>query len=253
MNVWGSIFINSGLALGALVSLTSLVLSKETSGWYILLIALLFTVEVFARPLAWLEVAVEVLLSISLYLILDDFNITQIGHFLFGASLIWLSGDLIFWRLIQGKRRYRPITLGAGYVLVAMSTFAIWGELSPGGATIYFSAYALFFALYAFSQKEPRLGYFATTYLALVVVKFCDVLNYEKWMFPLIVLAVLYYAAGYWLRRSPDNKGWENTYIQRTWVGRIDLVWSADPGWLGCVHSSGDHGDIVRGGSVRIA
>ena len=100
IKVWGNVLINSGLTLGALLSLTSLVLSKETSGWYIIVIALLFAVELFARPLAWLEVAVEILLSISLYLILQDFNAAT-SHFLFGASLIWLGGDLIFDHLIK--------------------------------------------------------------------------------------------------------------------------------------------------------
>ncbi len=213
MKGWGNVLINSGLALGALLSLTSLALFKETSGWYILLIALLFAVEIFARPLAWLEVAVEGLLSISLYLILDDFKISKIGHFLFGASLIWLGGDLIFGRLIQGKRTFRSITLGAGYVLVAMSTFAIWVDLDPVRSTIYLSLYAIFFTLNAYFQKEPLLGYLVTVFLTLTVLKFCDVLNYEKWIFPLIALAILYYAIGYWLRRNQNTKGWDETLL----------------------------------------
>jgi len=213
LKAWDNIFINSGLALGILLSLTSLALLKETSGWYIILIALLFGVELFARPLAWLEVAVEVLLSISLYLLLDDFNVSKIGHFLFGASLIWLGGDLIFGRLIQGERTYRPITLSAGYVLVAMSTFAIWVELDPVPSTIYFSLYAIFFALYAYFQKEPLLGYLVTASLTLTMIRFCDVLNYEKWIFPVIALAVVYYALGYWLRRNQDAKGWDKTLL----------------------------------------
>ena len=213
MNAWGDVLINSGLTLGALLSLISLGLFKETSGWYIILIALLFAVEVFARPLALLEVAVEVLLSISLYLILNDFHVSKIGHFLFGASLIWLGGDLICGRVVSGKRGYRPITLGAGYVLVGMSTFAVWAELNPIAATVYLSLYALFFALYAFFQKQPFLGYFVTAFLALTVIKFCDVLNYEKWIFPLIVLAVFYYVSGYRLRRNQNAKGWDETLL----------------------------------------
>ena len=127
--------INSGLALGALLSLTSLALFKETSGWYIILIALLFAVEIFARPLAWLEVAVEALLSISLYLILDDFNVTQIGHFLFGASLIWLGGDLIFGQLIQGKRITSNRSLSRLVIFWSLSgTFVLWDGIKPGCA-----------------------------------------------------------------------------------------------------------------------
>jgi hypothetical protein len=210
---WGNVLINSGLVLGVLLSLASLALFKETSGWYIMLVALLFVVELFARPLLWLEVIVEGLLSTSLYLILDDFNVTRIGHFLFGASLIWLGGDLIFGSLIQGKRTYAPITLVVGYLLVLSSTIILWNTVNPGSLTIYLSLYTLFFALNASLKKEPRLGYLAAAYLALVVFKFCDVINYEKWIFPLIALAVIYYASGYWLRRNPNAKGWDETLL----------------------------------------
>ena len=213
MNGWGNILINSGLALGALLSFASLALFKETSGWYIILIALLFALEVFARPLAWLEVAVEGLLSISLYLILDDFNVTQIGHFLFGASLIWLGGELIFGYFIQGKRIHEPITLVVGYGLVLSSTLILWNVVNPKLLTIYLSLYAIFFALFALLKKEARLGYLATAYLALVIIKFCDVINYEKQIFPLIALAVVYYISGYWLRRGQKGNGWNETLL----------------------------------------
>jgi hypothetical protein len=170
-------------------------------------------VEIFARPLAWLEVAVEALLSMALYLILDDFNVTQIGHFLFGASFISLGGDLIFGYLIQGKRTHEPITLAVGYLLVLSSTLILWEAGKPGLLTIYLSLYAIFFALAALLKKEPRLGYLATAYLALVIIKFCDVINYEKQIFPLIALAVLYYGSGYWLRRGQKAEGWDETLL----------------------------------------
>lgn len=205
---WGNVLINSGLALGALVSVAALLLSAPSSGWYIIIVAVLFTVEVFARPLAWLEVAVEVLMSISLYRILNDFNVTSIVHFLFGVSLIWLGGDLIFGRTIKEKRQHGPFTLVTGYVLVLMSTLVLWGELNPAPAAIYFALYAIFLALYAFLQQEPRLGYLAAPFLPMAMIKLYDVLNFEKWTFPLIALAVLYYALGFWLRRIQKAKGW---------------------------------------------
>jgi len=210
---WGHMFINSGLALGAFFSLLWLLLSKETSGWYILLVAFLFAVETFARPFAWFELAVEVLLSISLYLILDDFSVTRIGHFLFSTSLIWLGGDLIFGYLLKQKRSHRPITLGAGYGLVLMAVLVLWGESGPEVPAIYFALYAVFFAVYAILQREPRLGYLVTAFLPLALIKFCDVLNFEKWTFPLIVLAMFYYLSGYWLGRTPKAVGWDRTLL----------------------------------------
>ncbi|HMB22047.1 MAG TPA: hypothetical protein VKP08_04410, partial [Anaerolineales bacterium] len=111
MKAWGEVLVNSALALGVVLSLTALALSKETGGWYVIVVALLFIAEMFTRPLLWLEVIVETLLSLAFYLILDDFHSTSIVHFLFGASLIWLGGDLLFGKLIQVQRAHRPITL----------------------------------------------------------------------------------------------------------------------------------------------
>jgi hypothetical protein len=213
IKLWGNVLINSGLVLGALFSIGSLVLAKETSGWYILLIAFLYTVEIFARPLVWLELAVETLLSIALYLILDDLGGTHISHFLFGASLIWLGGDLVFGRLITRKRVYRPAVLLAGSLLVLMSTSTILGELDALAPTIYFAVYAAFFAMYALLLNKAQIGYIATAFLALTVFKFCDLLDLEKWIFPLILLALLYYAAGFWRRQHQATYGWDEVLL----------------------------------------
>ncbi|HLO13560.1 MAG TPA: hypothetical protein VK206_01935, partial [Anaerolineales bacterium] len=213
MKAWANVLIHSGLVLGALIALLSLVLTREASGWYILIITLLFVVETFARPFAWFELAVEILLSISLYQILNDFNVTGIEHFLFGVSLIWLGGDLIFHSFIKEKRIYRPIVWIAGYGFVFMSAFVLWDDLKPIAPTIYFFLHAFFFTIYASLQKEARLGYLATAFLALTVIKFCNVLNFEKWIFPLIALAILYYASGYRLRRNQKVVGWDQMLL----------------------------------------
>ena len=212
MKPWGHVLADSGLILGLIVSSVSLVLLKETSGWYIALIALLFTVEVFARPLAWLELLVEGLLTISLFLILRDFDITDIGPFLFGASLVWLGSDLIFGRLIQEKRPHKPVTQGTGFVLAFFASAVIWSQFEPVPAAIYYAIYSLFFAFYAFVRAEPDLGYFATGFLPLAVIQFCEALDFE-WIFPLIALALAYYATGFTARRSTRAVGWDQTLL----------------------------------------
>ena len=77
----------------------------------------------------------------------------------------------------------------------------------------YFIFYAAFFVFYAVSQRQPRLGYIATAFLPLAIIKFCDAVNLEKWIFPLIALAVLYYVTGYWLRRNQKANGWDSTLL----------------------------------------
>ncbi len=206
---WGIILINSGLGLGLLLCSGALVLSGEGAGWYMIVIALLFAAEVFARPLAWLEVIVEGLLSLSLFRILNDIpgaNVPQ--HFLFGVSLIWLGGDLLF-GLAVAKRAHRPITLGIGYLLLVGSTANLLSLVSAPTATMYLAAYALFFAIYAFVCREPVLGYFVTGYIPLATIKLWDFVNLEKWIFPLIIFAMIYYAIGFVLRRTEQAKGWD--------------------------------------------
>jgi hypothetical protein len=209
MKPWGVVLINSGLIVGALLSLTTLFVEKETAGWYIILIALLFAVEIFARPFAWLELAVEVLLSLALFRILYDFNPPHLfEHILFGVSLIWLSGDLFFSRIVE-KRIHRPLTIGVGYLFVAVATIAWFTVFDSYIPVVYYLIYAVFFAVYAILQREPRLGYFVTGFIPFAVVKLCIEVNFEKWIFPLILIAVVYYLIGFLLRKNRSANGWE--------------------------------------------
>jgi len=213
IKAWGPVLINSGLVLGALLSLTALALQKETAGWYMILIAAVFAVETFARPLAWLEVGVEILLSLALFRILVDFNPPNaLEHVLFGVSLIWLGGDLIFSRLVE-KRIHRPLTIGVGYLFVLASTIALFTGLHNYIPVTYYLIYAAFFVLYAFLQREPLLGYFTAAFIPLAVFKLYEVLKLEKWMFPFIAIAVIYYILGFVLRQTQKAKAWDITML----------------------------------------
>ncbi|HEX2996229.1 MAG TPA: hypothetical protein VHP14_15495, partial [Anaerolineales bacterium] len=70
-----------------------------------------------------------------------------------------------------------------------------------------------FFAAYAYLQREARLGYLATAFLPLATIKLCDVLDFDKWIFPLIALAVFYYLFGNGLRQNPKAEGWDQTFL----------------------------------------
>lgn len=210
---WAPVLINSALILGALLSPTAILLEKEAAGWFILLIAALFLVEIFARPLAWLEPAVESLLSLALYWFLVDLAISQpLEHFLFGTSLLWLGGDLLFSRLVE-KRIHRPVTLGIGYLLLLASAAALFIASNASLASLYFALYALFFGIYAYSEREPRLGYFVTAFLPLAVIRASQAADFQKWIFPLIVLAALYYVLGAALRFVKHPSGWDKTLL----------------------------------------
>jgi hypothetical protein len=209
----GTVFVNASLGLAAILSLVSVGLSKETAGWYVIVLAVLFAVDVFARPLVWLEVIFELLLSLALYMILDDFNPAySLAHFLFGASLIWLGGDLLFSRFVE-KRSHRPITLGIGYLLLVTSSVNLLATYNGITSIVYFALYAIFFAIYAYTQREPNLGYFVTAFIPLAVIKLYEFQDLEKWIFPLIILAVIYYAVGFALRRNGQAREWDTTLL----------------------------------------
>jgi hypothetical protein len=120
---------------------------------------------------------------------------------------------LLFKHFVKGKRVHRPIILVGGYFFVFMTTLMLLSETNLFTPTIYFFLYTVFFAIYAFLQSEPRLGYIATAFLSLAVVKFCNALNFDKWIFPLIALALLYYVLGYLLRRNRKADGWRETLL----------------------------------------
>lgn len=210
---WGSVLLNSGLILGALISILAIAVEKQSSGWYMILIAVIFALEIFARPFAWLEMAVEFLLSLALLRILLDFNPAHVlEHSLFGTTLIWLGGDLIFSRLLD-QRVYRLIPIGIGFGLLAGTTFFLFQSGSNALALTYYLIYAAFFVVYTLSQHEPRLGYVTTTFGLLALLQWIDLMNIERWAFPLIGLSVLYYLPGFVFRYMNIAKGWDTTLL----------------------------------------
>jgi hypothetical protein len=77
----------------------------------------------------------------------------------------------------------------------------------------YYLIYAAFFAAYALLQHEPRLGYFTAAFIPLALYKLYEVLHLEKWMFPFIAVAVIYYVIGFVLRQIQKAKGWDITLL----------------------------------------
>mgnify|MGYP006159443523 CR=1 FL=1 len=118
-----------------------------------------------------------------------------------------------FGRLIREKRLHKPVTQGAGFALAFFASAVIWGQFEPVSAAIYYSIYSLFFAFYAFVRGESDLGYFATGFLPLALIQFCAALNFEKWIFSLIAVALLYYVAGFTIRRSGKADGWDRMLL----------------------------------------
>ncbi|RJP55083.1 MAG: hypothetical protein C4583_01185 [Anaerolineaceae bacterium] len=209
---WGAMLVISGLALGGLVSALALTARKETGGWYALVIAALFLVEMFTRKNGWLEIFAESILSIALILILNDFNVCEISPYIFGLSLLWLVCDAVFKLTFQSRKLEFAAKIIGGALTVAAAVF-LTAELASRVSVIYFGIYAVFFAIYAWLNKNPLIGYVSTFFLALTVYFGLEAANINEWIFPQIALATVYYAAGFTLRRADKTKGWDSMLL----------------------------------------
>lgn len=199
---WSAMSINSGLALGAIVSIVALFTLKATGGWYALVIAALFAIEMFTRRNGYLESFVEALPSFGLILILNDFKIHQVTYYLFGASLIWLGCDLLL-HLTYKNRQLQNIArvLGGILTLAAITVFAI-GEVASGATAICLAVYAAFFAAYAWTYRQPRLGYLSTASAAAMVFFALGHFHVDAWLPIFTGLAAAYYLAGFFIRKE---------------------------------------------------
>ncbi len=92
---WGGMLRNSALTLGTMISLTALLLTKENSGWYVLLMGILFFAEMYLYKNGLLEAGAPALFTLGLYLILRDFNIVRVSYQLLAYSSIWILADLL--------------------------------------------------------------------------------------------------------------------------------------------------------------
>ena len=114
--VWSAMLINSGLALGTLLSLAAVFALKDTGGWYALIVAALFAIEMFTRRNGYLELFVEAILSLALIIILNDFNVRTLTYYLFGGSFLWFGCDVVL-HLTYKNRPLQLIVRVAGGLL----------------------------------------------------------------------------------------------------------------------------------------
>ena len=202
---WGAMFIVSGLGLGALISIIALFVLEPTSGWYALVIAGLFVIEMFTRRNGYLELFPESLVSIALILILNDFKVHEIAYYVFGISLVWLVSDSIL-KLTLKERTLHYITwLACGALTVAAVGTIIVTAIASLSAAICFAVYAAFFAAYAWIHKMPVLGYLSTASAAVTMFYALDHFNIETWLPIFTGMALVYYFAGFLIRKRTTS------------------------------------------------
>ncbi|MCC6260334.1 MAG: hypothetical protein IT311_05670 [Anaerolineales bacterium] len=209
---WSLMLRNSALVLGALISLTSLALLKETSGWYVLIIGLLFVAEMILRKNGYFELGGPVFFSLGVFLILHDFNVTQVTTHLMFYSLIWLGADLVA-RLTFTQPRPLSIVLrlvGTALTLINYNFLLTSPNLT---AAIGFAIYALLFLTLSLLYNNPILLYAFTLTLPISGSFLLRLFGFNEWIHPVIIFALAYYAVGHFLRLQKLATRWASTLL----------------------------------------
>jgi hypothetical protein len=197
---WGAMLIHSSLALGTIISLTALFTLKPTGGWYALLAAILFAIELFTRRNGYLELFVESLLSVALIIVLNDFEVRDTAYYLFGVSLVWLACDSVFHTTLKDRKVQGVVWLAGGSLTFAAVGAIVLTGLASGAAAACFAIYAAFFAAYAWTYKQPLLGCLSTAGAAAAMFYALDHFEIEIWLPIFTALALTYYLAGFLIR-----------------------------------------------------
>jgi len=66
--------------------------------------------------------------------------------------------------------------------------------------------YTVFFAVYALLYNQPMIGYVSTVSMPLTVFFSLRAAEQQRWLFPIIAVAVLFYAIGFFLRHTNREK-----------------------------------------------
>ena len=206
---WADMFRYSGLTLGSLVALMALANLEATGGWYAAIVGGLFVVEMATSHNGWFEAGVHVPFSIAAFLILRDFKVTE-----FSYNLL----------------THQPDLAGRGYGHRAHVQSAQTGDAGAGDWEWTGGIERVGLAdrprlpmkrrsvsactrsstrSYAWLHKKPIIGYASTSALALAIFFGLQAVHQNQWLLPLIAVAVVYYAAGYFLRRADKAKGWD--------------------------------------------
>ncbi|MBN1450274.1 MAG: hypothetical protein JW963_04590 [Anaerolineales bacterium] len=219
---WSNMLRYSGLGLASLVSLLAIVSIKESSGWYILATALVFGIEMFTRHAGLAEAGAQLFFASGVFMLLQEAGLKQ-GYQWLGVALALLGTDLLLARSYADKRLIAWFSRGFGALVVAANTLdLLFNNFDPQVGATCFAIYTLFFLAQTLLYHLPSLGYSFTVYSLLTIIFTLQTFNQPKWMLPATLLAIIYYAVGYFLRKRKltifeTNEETKNDEFAFTW------------------------------------
>lgn len=212
---WSDAARYSGLALGAIVSFTALGVMKENSGYFSLIVALLFALETFLHRNGYFEMGLPVFLSVGAIIIFNDLHIEETGYLLLSLTLTWLGSDLLHHLAFKNARPFKGFVIGFGALLAGINTILLLlPDMAASRVTwVCFAVSTVFFIASALLYNRSALGYIPASYFPLTILYLLRDLNQTKWLFPLMGIAAFYYVFGYLMRRGKRGSGWETTLL----------------------------------------
>jgi hypothetical protein len=210
---WSDTLRFSALALGSLVAITALFQIKETGGWYALAVGLLFAAEMYLRRNGWFEPGMPILFTVGALLILRDFDFERVTYHLLAYAPIWILADLLAHLTFHHRRPLDILVRGVGGLFAITSYGFLITESNSTFPAFGFGIYSLLFLTVSLLYRRPALFYAFTLTLPLFVVFLFRTFDVTQWIHPVIVVAVFYYAAGFFLRSTKRAEGWERSLL----------------------------------------
>ena len=212
---WSVMLRYSGLIVGAALSVGTFAVFKETGGWYILVVGLLFAAEMYLAGDSRFEMGLPLLFNIGATLLLRDFDVHEAAYFLLAYSLAWLLTDLLAHLTFPHPRLLQiPVRVIGGLLTAGTYGYLLLNSTdAPLPAAISFGMYALVAVGFILAYRQPWLVYALTGTLPLFAAYFFRIYGITQWIHPAAILATGYYVAGYILRRSGQSPRWAAAWL----------------------------------------
>ncbi len=190
---WSQTLRRTGLFLAPLLAFASLLSDYPLEGWLIGLLAIPFIAETRREPN--LEIIAPLFLILGFGLILFEHKIQTLTYYLSGMTILWLSTDYLYKRILP-ERPLAPLTYFGAFALVLFSANALLtAQATPGlfatslGLTLFLLAYALLY-------RKAQVGYIFTIFLSISAWIFAFTWLNGEWLWALTPLALALFVIG---------------------------------------------------------
>lgn len=209
---WSLVFRNTSLILGTIISVIAFIESDWGNGWYVLVIGFLFIIEMVLRKIGFFEIGAPIFFSIAALLLIQDFEIDNISTQLLLLSVIWILSDILAHLFYKHPRPLNIIIRGIGGLIAIINYGFLFSE-SDLTATVGYAIYTLLWLTVSLLYRQPILFYSFTLTLPLFATFLFRNFGFTKWIHPVILIALAYYAIGFALRSLNRLKGWDNALL----------------------------------------